>query len=119
MRKKKIQKDIRKINNTIAITQKRRLIQAEYNELHGITPKTVKKQLIENLSETFYGKSSEEEPDLDKENIFDAKEIARNIKNLEKEMKKAAKEYRFEEAAKFRDQLHYLKSLQIIEDHPL
>ena len=40
------------------------------------------------------------------------------MKVVEKEMKKAAKEYRFEDAAKLRDQLRYLQSLELMEDNP-
>ena len=105
------------ITNTIQITQERRKIQEAYNQKHGIIPQTVKKQKIENLSETFFGKEESEKP-TEQENIYDAKEIARKMKVVEKEMKKAAKEYRFEDAAKLRDQLRYLQSLELMEDNP-
>ena len=59
----------------------------------------------------------------DKSSIFSAKlikesmsleDIEKKIKECEKEMKKAAKEFRFEDAAHFRDLLRYYQSLEII-----
>ncbi|NGX44822.1 MAG: UvrABC system protein B, partial [Candidatus Anoxychlamydiales bacterium] len=41
------------IKHTLAITEKRRIIQKEFNKKHGITPQTVKKAKIETLEETF------------------------------------------------------------------
>lgn len=107
------------IRNTIKITEQRRKIQHEYNLNHGIIPQTVKKQSLESLTDTFFGKEDEETKVVESENIYDAKEISRKIKTVEKEMKKAAKEYRFEEAAKLRDQLKYLQGLELLEDHPV
>lgn len=107
------------ITNTIRITQDRRKLQEAYNLENGIIPRTVKRQINESLSETFFGKETEEVKEADQENIYDPKEVARKIKTVEKEMKKAAKEYRFEDAAKLRDKLRYLQSLELLEDHPL
>ena len=98
------------ISNTIAITEQRRKIQKAYNEEHGIIPQTVKRQTIESLSETFFGKESEVIEQMEHENIYQPKELSKKIKSVENQMKKAAKEYRFEEAAKLRDQLKYLQT---------
>ncbi len=106
------------ITNTIRITEERRKIQQEHNLKNGIEPQSVRRQINASLSETFFGKE-EDEKVIEHENIYDAKEISRKIKTIEKEMKKAAKEYRFEDAAKLRDQLKYLQSLELLEDHPL
>jgi excinuclease ABC subunit B len=107
------------INATMAITKSRREIQDTYNKKHGIVPRSVKRGVVESLTETFYGKEDPKDAALHaEENIYSAHEIARKIKSVDKEMKKAAKEFCFEEAAKLRDQLRYLMSLELLEDHP-
>ena len=47
-----------------------------------------------------------------------ADEVALKIKQCEKEMQKAAKELRFEDATKFRDLLRYYRDLELLEDNP-
>jgi len=100
------------IENTLKITKKRRKLQEEYNVKNNITPKTIKKEKIENLEETF-GKLKKEDKKLKKEKL-ELKEVEVKIKQCKKEMKKAAKEFRFEDAAHFRDLLRYYEGLEII-----
>ncbi|MBI5274659.1 MAG: excinuclease ABC subunit UvrB [Chlamydiales bacterium] len=109
------------IQNTIAITQKRREVQHEYNQKMGITPQTIIKKKIESLNETFFGFDLDEiQPAKEKEKIIvDPLVIQKEIKRLEKEMRKAAKEFKFEEAATLRDQLRYYQGLELLEDHPI
>ena len=107
------------IKHTIAITQKRRKVQNEYNEKHGITPETIKKGKIETLEETF-GIEVEEDIKQDVKRLDISKgittqDLEKKIKEIEKEMKKAAKELRFEDAAKLRDLLHYYQSLEMVK----
>lgn len=93
---------------TIAITKDRREKQMEYNKEHGITPKTVKKEikLLQIAEEDAqFVESKEDVPDLSS--------IRKSIKDWERVMKKAAKEYRFEDAAKARDILMRLRELEI------
>ena len=101
------------IQNAVNTTNRRREIQMNYNKEHGIIPQTVKKKVIEDLAETF-GLPPEEAPKLAEE-IPDEDEIEKKIKECEKEMRKAAKELHFEEAASFRDLLRYYKDLQLLE----
>jgi len=112
-------KNTEAIQQTVLITKERRAHQEQYNLAHGITPATVKRQVVESLSETFFGKEEIDQTIVDEENHLTPQEIARKIKTVEKEMRKAAKEYRFEDAAKLRDKLRYLQSLELLEDHPL
>src|SRR5690606_33660394 len=53
-------KKTKSIEKTLEVTQERRKIQQEYNKKHGITPQTVKREIIEDLSETFFGATDEE-----------------------------------------------------------
>ncbi len=99
-------KETTAIKNTVQITLERRKFQEEYNKKHGITPTTVIR--------TMGGGFLEAEviaPLLDKH--VDVKELNQKIVHLEKEMKKAAKEWRFEEAATFRDEIQKVQKLLI------
>ncbi|MDO5825439.1 MAG: excinuclease ABC subunit UvrB [Methanosphaera sp.] len=90
------------VRNAVEITQRRRKIQLKYNEDHDIIPRSVVRKLKDK-------KIKENMDDLqDIENIT-GDEIDEMIKELEKQMKKAAKELDFERAAKLRDQIIQLK----------
>lgn len=88
---------------------RRRKIQLEYNNKHGITPETIKKTINEDfgvLCEKDYFTVPLEE-DIE---FYDINDLAleKKIKRLEREMKKYAKNLQFEKAAKVRDQLKIL-----------
>ncbi|MCB1107708.1 MAG: excinuclease ABC subunit UvrB [Chlamydiia bacterium] len=110
-------KETQSIKNAIQVTADRRKIQKEHNRKHGITPKTVYKGLSEDLAEALpeykAAEVKEEGPSLD------PKEILERVQECEKEMKLAAKELRFEDAARFRDLMKYYQDLQLLEDSPL
>lgn len=109
------------ITNTINITQERRKIQEQYNKEHGITPQTIQKKKVESLHETFFGFELSDEVPAEKrqKKIFvDPGELKKEIKTIEKQMRQAAKDLRFEEAALLRDQLHHLQNMELLEDHP-
>lgn len=108
------------IKNTIAITTKRRQIQTEYNLKHGITPRTVKREiapLIEEFEEapeiTKKEKRKQKKLPITKNEYLTTKELDLKIKELEGEMKLAAKELRFEDAAALRDLLRKYQELEI------
>jgi len=104
------------INRTIAITQERRAVQEAYNVKHNITPRSVKRELIQNLAETF-GEVVDTLQEAQKapSTHIDADEIDKRIKEYEIEMRRAAKEMRFEDAAHFRDLMQHYQKLQILE----
>jgi excinuclease ABC subunit B len=102
----------------LEITLKRREIQQKFNKEHHITPQTVKRAPVETLEETF-GMTAEEEKESNVKQFYinedlSAKELEKKIKDTELEMKKAAKELRFEDAANLRDHLRHYQSLEII-----
>lgn len=104
------------IQNAIAITGRRREQQKAYNEKHGIIPTTAKREKIEALLESFGDilptPTAKEEPvHLSKE------EINGKILQLEKQMRQAAKELRFEDAAELRDELKHYQQLHLLEDN--
>ena len=106
------------IKHTISITEKRRKIQEEYNIKNNIVPKTITKSKIETIEETF-GMLPEELPknvvQLDTSKEIKTEELEKHIKALDKEMKKAAKELRFEDAAKLRDMINYYQNLEFLK----
>jgi len=108
-------KETKAIASAIQITKDRREVQHAYNEKHGIIPKTVRKGQIEALEETFglppVDLTQAEKEPVEKGNV---NEIEEKIKECQIEMKRAAKELRYEDAARFRDLLRYYQSLEIL-----
>jgi excinuclease ABC subunit B len=96
-------KETTSIRNTIAVTTARREKQAAYNAQHNITPTTIIRK-AELLSLAL-----EEEVVAPESAPADEKAIRRSIKEWESIMKRAAKEYRFEEAAQARDTIQRLQ----------
>jgi len=101
-------------------TSRRRAIQMKHNELHGITPTTIKKKIKEGLGDLFDGSVStykvtgEKDKTADKLKKFASKpnKIQDEIKKLKEKMKNLSAQLEFEEAAKVRDEI---KRLQILE----
>lgn len=96
-------------------TQRRRMIQQKYNEEHGITPKSIQKEIRDVIHATYdvddkkgRKKSSQKDPEA-----MTKTEVRQAVAKLEKEMKKAAADLRFEEAAQIRDELIYLRGLLV------
>ena len=89
------------MNAAISETNRRREIQNRYNEEHGITPKTIKKEVGDIIRLTSDKKGKGEKRKESRE-----EEIAR----LRAEMKAAAAELRFEEAAFLRDKIRTLET---------
>ncbi|MCB1110524.1 MAG: excinuclease ABC subunit UvrB [Chlamydiia bacterium] len=111
-------KETQSMKKTIQITAERRKVQEEHNRAHGITPKTVQKGLSEDLAQTFPSYQAAEGKEPKEIPSIDPKEILEKVRECEKEMKLAAKELRFEDAARFRDLMQYYQDLQLLEDHP-
>ena len=94
----------RSMKKAIDETERRRKIQTEFNEKHGITPTTIKKNIAEIIQVT---KSTENVEEIKEE--FSHEQIENIIINLETEMYKAAEELDFEKAAEIRDQIAKMK----------
>ncbi len=84
-------------------TARRRAIQQKYNEEHGITPKTIIKEIRDVISNT-------DETAGKKEKKMTKKEIALTVDRIEQEMREAAKNLDFERAMELRDILFEMKS---------
>ncbi|MCB1117269.1 MAG: excinuclease ABC subunit UvrB [Chlamydiia bacterium] len=105
------------IQRALDITESRRAIQHAHNQKHGITPRSVKRDIVEDLMQTFTGLEAAEDARPSPASLS-PKDIASKLKNLEKAMRQAAKELDFEEAARLRDELRYYQQLQLLEDNP-
>ena len=98
------------MRNAIGETDRRRAIQKKYNEEHGITPQSVKKSVRDLIS--ISKKVAAEELRLEKDpESMSRKELEKLIKDITKQMKKAAAELNFEAAVELRDKLVELKKL--------
>ena len=97
-------------------TKRRRKIQEQYNLEHNIKPKSIEKGIRDVIEatrvaeeEVKYGKASIQE-------VLSTEEFEKLIKNLEKEMMRAAKDLQFERAAELRDKIESLKKEHIQEE---
>ncbi|HZG70600.1 MAG TPA: excinuclease ABC subunit UvrB [Chondromyces sp.] len=99
------------MEKAISETRRRRSIQEEYNEKHGITPQTIQKDIRDVIRATHAAEEAEVyEAGPKKGKKLSAKERDRLIASMESEMKEAAKALDFERAAQLRDAILELKA---------
>ena len=108
------------MQRTIDETERRRKIQSAHNSAHGIIPQTIKSEVKDSLHQHLKnsGYMADSRYDLpqaaEPEPFYGSiKELEKEIKRLEQEMQKAAKELAFEEAAHLRDRIKALRLLEI------
>jgi excinuclease ABC subunit B len=94
------------MERAISETNHRRVLQAEYNKEHHITPATIKKKISSIIDHELSPRVTEEY-----EIAQDIEDIPKIIKEKEKEMKNLARELKFEEASLLRDEVVQLKKL--------
>ena len=102
------------MESAISETNRRRKVQEEYNKVNNITPQSIHKAVF-NVIEATKTAESEEKYRKDRRTgaeILDKNSIAEMIESLVKDMKKAARELEFEQAAAIRDQIEELKRIQ-------
>jgi excinuclease ABC subunit B len=97
-------------------TQRRRVKQVAHNLAHGITPRSIVKQVRDLIDGVYSEKAGKEAEKLERDAMQRAqvedmseKDISREIKRLEKLMMEHARNLEFEKAARVRDQLAILK----------
>ena len=89
-------------------TERRRGIQEAYNKEHHITPKTIEKSVRDLISISKAVAQTEDKLMKDPESMS-KKELEKLIKQVEKQMKAAAAELNFEQAAELRDKMMELR----------
>ncbi|MDE0710465.1 MAG: helicase-related protein, partial [bacterium] len=104
------------MSSAIGETNRRRYLQMDYNEQHGIDPQTIRKKVSDILELVSSSPSSSRRRDrsLGSMEVTSPVELAgedlgRLIQSLEDEMREAARELRFEYAARLRDEVSELK----------
>ena len=101
-------------------SNRRRKIQAEYNRAHGITPESIKKAIRDVLGSVYeadyYTVPAVRE---EAEGYLSPREVPKAIRQLKKEMRKAAEQLEFERAAEIRDRIQHLQEAAITRDIPL
>ncbi|TCI49018.1 excinuclease ABC subunit UvrB [Exiguobacterium sp. SH3S2] len=93
------------MKRAIGETDRRRTIQQEYNEEHGVTPQTIRKEVRGVIRATV----AAEEDVLESLSSMNQDEREAAIGKLEEEMKQAARDLQFERAAELRDLILELK----------
>ncbi len=105
------QKMTNSMQEAIEVTTKRRQIQDAYNKAHNITPRSVKRNLEESLSEEAQQNAAELYRKGKKLEKLPAAERAKMVQELRKQMLDAAAKLEFEKAAAIRDEIAKLRKL--------
>ncbi|MCB1850309.1 MAG: UvrB/UvrC motif-containing protein, partial [Gammaproteobacteria bacterium] len=101
-------------------TNRRRAKQTAYNELHGITPQTIRKAVADimegaragaPLSPRAYARVAEEAAEYA---AMTPQQMAKRIKQLEQQMYQHARDLEFEEAARIRDRIRQLQDQGVL-----
>jgi len=105
------------IERALDETARRRARQIEYNIEHGITPRGIVKAVTD-VMEGAYSSGKTEALRKVAEfkhtyEVYTPQQAAKQIKKLEQEMHKAARDLEFEQAAKLRDRIHELRQLEL------
>jgi len=102
------------MDQAILETNRRRKIQEAYNQVHQITPQTVKKS-VRNILASIYEADYFTIPTVSdvEEGYVSLKEIPMMIQKLKKEMKEAASRLEFERAAELRDKIQRLEEMEL------
>jgi len=94
------------MRDAIGETERRRAKQVAYNQAHGITPQTIRKDIRRGIETQLRARRTAREAAGAAEETFDAAEL---LRQLEGEMLQAAQDLEFEKAARLRDQVATLK----------
>ena len=108
------------MERALAETNRRRDKQIAYNEVHGITPQTVRKNVEDVLAGLWQGDTDQSRvtAKVDKANV--GANLGAHLEALRTAMRKAAENLEFEEAARLRDEVKRLEAVEMaVADDPL
>ena len=97
-------------------TKRRRKIQEQYNLEHNIKPKSIEKGIRDVIEATRVAEEEVKYGKVSTQEVLSTEEFEKLIKNLEREMMRAAKDLQFERAAELRDKIESLKKEHIQEE---
>ena len=100
----------RSMHIAISETNRRREIQDAHNRQHGIAPQGIQKA-VRDITERVKGVAEERAPYAAERKLMSEDELFRVVKDLESQMKRAAKNFEFEKAAMFRDEVYEIRRL--------
>lgn len=101
------------LDYAISETKRRREKQQQWNQQHGITPRSVTSHFVESLQSVYEQDYVTIDTGAVDEIELSGKKLEETLKELETKMLKAAENLEFEEAARLRDELHRLQNQQL------
>jgi len=108
------------MERALAETDRRREKQIAYNEAHGITPQTIKKNVDDVLSGLYKGDVDMNRVTANIDKPLVGANLAAHLESLRADMRKAAENLEFEEAARLRDEVKRLEAVDLaVADDPL
>ncbi|MBL8571447.1 MAG: UvrB/UvrC motif-containing protein, partial [Phreatobacter sp.] len=108
------------MERALAETNRRREKQTAYNEANGITPQTIRRQIAQILDSVYEKDHVTVDAGLAKVGATVGHNLAAVIGDIEKRMREAAADLRFEEAARLRDELKRLRETELaVLDDPM
>ena len=101
-------------------TERRRTKQIAYNEEHGITPETVKKNVEDILAGLYKGDTDQSRVTAKVDKPMVGANLQAHLDSLRDQMRKAAENLEFEEAARLRDEVKRLEAVDLaVSDDPM
>ncbi|MDO5371530.1 UvrB/UvrC motif-containing protein, partial [Paracoccus sp. (in: a-proteobacteria)] len=101
-------------------TERRRAKQQAYNETHGITPTTVRKNVDDVLAGLWQGDTDQSRITTKIDKPLVGANLQAHLDALRTQMRKAAENLEFEEAARLRDEVKRLEAVElVVADDPL
>ncbi len=108
------------MERALAETNRRRTKQVAYNEAHGITPETVKKNVEDVLAGLYQGDVDMNRVTAKIDDKMQGSNLQAVLDGLRADMRKAAENLEFEEAARLRDEVKRLEAVDLaVADDPL
>ncbi|WP_323785750.1 excinuclease ABC subunit UvrB [Thalassovita sp.] len=108
------------MERALSETERRRTKQIAYNEEHGITPATVKKNVEDILAGLYKGDTDQSRITAKIDKPMHGANLEAHLDGLRTDMRKAAENLEFEEAARLRDEIKRLEAVDLaISDDPL
>ncbi len=101
------------MRRAIGETERRRAKQIAYNTAHGITPQSIIKPIEATLVTAYEADYFKVPLNLDAYDDYSPAKLKETLVQLEYEMREAAKQFKFEQAAELRDKLKYLREREL------